>query len=136
MIFHVSGCLLAHGEKGLISNTFCHTKREYSFSVHPIGCTPAFSFCLYSLLGLYGTEWIAAARRDPEAYPMEATGKYISSVHLIIVFFYEDLLYSEIELLCGSKIFVYGFSVILSTGSVLEEYLYEKISPSSKKMFF
>ena len=67
---------------------------------------------------------------------MEATGKYISSVHLIIVFFYEDLLYSEIELLCGSKIFVYGFSVILSTGSVLEEYLYEKISPSSKKMFF
>ena len=44
-------------------------------------------FCLYSLLGLYGTEWIAAARRDPEAYPMEATGKYISSVHLIIVFF-------------------------------------------------
>ena len=93
-------------------------------------------FCLYSLLGLYGTEWKAAARRDPEAYPMEATGKYISSVHLIIVFFYEDLLYSEIELLCGSKIFVYGFSVILSTGSVLEEYLYEKISPSSKKMFF
>lgn len=52
-------------------------------------------FCLYSLLGLYGTEWIVAARRDPEAYPMEATGKYISSVHLIIVFFYEDLLYSE-----------------------------------------
>lgn len=42
----------------------------------------------------------------------------------------------EIELLCGSKIFVYGFSVILSTGSVLEEYLYEKISPSSKKMLF
>ena len=31
MIFHVSGCLLAHGEKGLISNTFCHAKREYSF---------------------------------------------------------------------------------------------------------
>ena len=44
MIFHVSGCLLAHGEKGLISNTFCHAKREYSFSVHPIGCTPAFFF--------------------------------------------------------------------------------------------
>ena len=85
MISHVSVCLLVHEEKGLISDTFCHAKREYSFSVRPIG----------SLLGLYGTEWIAAARRDPEAYPMEATGKYISSVHLIIVFFYEDLLYSE-----------------------------------------
>ena len=44
MIFHVSGCLLAHGKKGLISNTFCHAKREYSFSVRPIGCTPAFLF--------------------------------------------------------------------------------------------
>ena len=44
MISHVSVCLLAHEEKGLISNTFCHTKREYSFSVHPIGCTPAFLF--------------------------------------------------------------------------------------------
>ncbi len=42
MIFHVSVCLLAHEEKGLISNTFCHIKREYSFSVRPIGCTPAF----------------------------------------------------------------------------------------------
>ena len=42
MISHVSVCLLAHREKGSISNTFCHTKREYSFSVHPIGCTPAF----------------------------------------------------------------------------------------------
>lgn len=46
MIFHMSGCLLAHEEKGLISNTFCHAKREYSFSVHPIGCTPAFFSCL------------------------------------------------------------------------------------------
>jgi len=44
MISHVSVCLLAHEENGLISNTFCHTKREYSFSVHPIGCTPAFLF--------------------------------------------------------------------------------------------
>ena len=44
MIFHVSGCLLAHGEKGLISDTFRHTKWEYSFSVRPIGCTPAFYF--------------------------------------------------------------------------------------------
>ena len=42
MIFHVSVCLLAHEEKGLISDTFCHAKREYSFSVRPIGCTPAF----------------------------------------------------------------------------------------------
>ena len=42
MIFHVSVCLLAHEEKGLISNTFCHAKREYSFSVRLIGCTPAF----------------------------------------------------------------------------------------------
>ena len=42
MISHVSVCLLAHGEKGLISNTFCHAKREYSFSVRPIGCTPVF----------------------------------------------------------------------------------------------
>ena len=44
MIFHVSVCLLAHEEKGLISDTFCHAKREYSFSVHPIGCTPVFLF--------------------------------------------------------------------------------------------
>ena len=42
MIFHESVCLLAHGEKSSISNTFCHAKREYSFSVRPIGCTPAF----------------------------------------------------------------------------------------------
>ncbi len=42
MISHVSVCLLAHEEKGLISDTFCHAKREYNFSVRPIGCTPAF----------------------------------------------------------------------------------------------
>ena len=42
MISHVSVCVLAQGEKGLISSTFCHTKREYSFSVRPIGHTPAF----------------------------------------------------------------------------------------------
>ena len=47
MISHVSVCLLAHEEKGLISNTFCHAKREYSFSVRPIGCTPAFVFLLF-----------------------------------------------------------------------------------------
>ena len=48
MISHVSVCLLAHEEKGLISNTFCHAKREYSFSVHPIGCTPAFLNMMFS----------------------------------------------------------------------------------------
>ena len=37
-----AGYLSARRGKGLISNTFCHAKREYSFSVHPIGCTPAF----------------------------------------------------------------------------------------------
>ena len=45
MISHVSVCLLAHEEKGLSSDTFRHTKWEYSFSVRPIGCTPAFLFC-------------------------------------------------------------------------------------------
>ena len=49
MIFHVSVCLLAHEEKGLISNTFCHAKREYSFSVRPIGCTPAFLFIFINI---------------------------------------------------------------------------------------
>lgn len=49
MIFHMSGCLLAHEEKGSISNTFYHAKREYSFSVRPIGCTPAFSFCYHQI---------------------------------------------------------------------------------------
>ena len=44
MISHVSVCLLAHREKGSISNTFCHTKREYSFSVHPIGCNDEICF--------------------------------------------------------------------------------------------
>ena len=52
MIFHVSVCLLAHEEKGLISDTFCHAKREYSFSVHPIGCTPAFLF-IFSVIRLF-----------------------------------------------------------------------------------
>ena len=36
MISHVSVCLLTHEEKGLISDTFCHAKREYSFSVRPM----------------------------------------------------------------------------------------------------
>ena len=42
MTSHVPVCLLAHEEKGLISNTFCYAKREYSFSVRPVGCTPTF----------------------------------------------------------------------------------------------
>ena len=42
MISHVTVCLLAYEEKGSTSTTFCYTKREYSFSVRPIGCTPAF----------------------------------------------------------------------------------------------
>ena len=48
MISHVLSELQVHGEKGLISNTFCHTKREYSFSVRPIGCTPAFLNMMFS----------------------------------------------------------------------------------------
>ena len=48
MISHVTVCLLAYEEKGSISNTFCYTKREYSFSVRPIGCTPAFLNMMFS----------------------------------------------------------------------------------------
>lgn len=48
MISYVAVCLQVHGEKSSISNTFCHTKREYSFSVHPIGCTPAFLNMMFS----------------------------------------------------------------------------------------
>ena len=49
MISYVTVCLLVHGEKGSISNTFCHAKREYSFSVRPIGCTSVFSFCYHQI---------------------------------------------------------------------------------------
>ena len=42
MTSHVSGYLSARREKGLISNTFCHAKWEYGFSVRPIGCTPIY----------------------------------------------------------------------------------------------
>ena len=45
MISHVSACLLEHEEKGLISNTFCYAKREYSFSVKfPRAVLPLFLF--------------------------------------------------------------------------------------------
>lgn len=42
----------------------------------------------------------------------------------------------EIEFLCDSKIFVYGFSIILSTGSILKEYLYEQQGSVSPKYLF
>lgn len=42
----------------------------------------------------------------------------------------------EIEFLCDSKIFVYGFSIILSTGSILREYLYEQQGSVSPKYLF
>lgn len=48
MISYVAVCLLAHEEKGLISDTFCYAKREYSFSARPIGCTPAFLNMMFS----------------------------------------------------------------------------------------
>lgn len=42
----------------------------------------------------------------------------------------------EIQFLSDSKIFVYGFSIILSTGSIINEYLYEQTSNGSKKELF
>ena len=42
----------------------------------------------------------------------------------------------EIKFLCNSKIFVYGFSIILSTGSILKEYLYEEQNSASTKFLF
>lgn len=42
----------------------------------------------------------------------------------------------EIQFLSDSKIFVYGFSIILSTGSIINEYLYEQTSIGSKKELF
>lgn len=42
----------------------------------------------------------------------------------------------EIEFLCNTKIYVYGFSVILSSGSILKEYLYEQVNSSAKRPLF
>lgn len=42
----------------------------------------------------------------------------------------------EIEIYCNEKIFSYGFSILLSTGSVLREYLHEKIGGDSYKILF
>ena len=53
MISHVSVCLLAHEEKGLISNTFCHAKREYSFSVRPISCAPVWCYLQISSISSF-----------------------------------------------------------------------------------
>ena len=42
MDFSCVGLLAGTWRKSSISNTFCYAKREYSFSVRPIGCIPAF----------------------------------------------------------------------------------------------
>lgn len=42
----------------------------------------------------------------------------------------------EIKILCNSRIFSYGFSIVLSTGSILKEYLYEHNKFDSKKVLF
>ena len=42
----------------------------------------------------------------------------------------------EIKILCGARIFLYGFSIILSTGSIIEEHLFEQCSPSMQKILF
>lgn len=42
----------------------------------------------------------------------------------------------EIKILCNSQIFLYGFSVVLSTGNILKEYLYEQSSADSQKVLF
>ena len=45
MRYPFTRCLLTDAcKKDTFSNTFCHAKREYRFSVRPIGCTPAFLF--------------------------------------------------------------------------------------------
>lgn len=42
----------------------------------------------------------------------------------------------EIKILYGSRIFSYGFSIILSTGNVIEEHLYEQSNPNLQKALF
>ena len=44
MISHVSVCLLAHEEKGLISDTFCHAKRSTAFRFIRLAVLPLFLF--------------------------------------------------------------------------------------------
>ena len=82
MISHVSVCPLTHGEKSSISNTFCYTKREYSFSVRPIGCTPA--FLLIFSFGLDRKGWITdavgIARMCVNCWDCEAVGKLFADL--------------------------------------------------------
>lgn len=42
----------------------------------------------------------------------------------------------EIKLLCDSKVFTYGFSIVLSTGCVLKEYLFESSNSDTQKILF
>lgn len=42
----------------------------------------------------------------------------------------------EVEILCASQIFVFGFSIILSSGEILEEYLYKKVNQESTKLLY
>lgn len=44
--------------------------------------------------------------------------------------------YFEIKVLCSDKVFTYGFSIMLSSGSILSEYLYENTSAGSTKVLF
>ena len=42
----------------------------------------------------------------------------------------------EIKILCDPKVFTYGFSIVLSTGSILKEYLYVHGNSDSQKVLF
>lgn len=42
----------------------------------------------------------------------------------------------EIQLLCDTKVYTYGFTIIMSTGSILTEYLYEISSANSHKVLY
>lgn len=42
----------------------------------------------------------------------------------------------EIKILCDAKIFSYGFSVTLTTGTITKEFLYENISSGAHKVLF
>lgn len=42
----------------------------------------------------------------------------------------------EIKILCGTKVYVFGFSIVLSTGSVLSEYLYEQLNSTTSKALY
>ena len=96
MISYVAVCLLAHEEKGLISNTFCYAKREYSFSARPIGCTPAFL-----LIFAFGIVWDGMDSSRPTRSGGISDGGH-REVHFFgssdNCIFYEDLLYSEVNL--------------------------------------